>query len=871
MKTRIDRDLGESGRMRRGLTAVIVILFIGIISLLVLDVRRQLENLAVASSDNIQWFLSQSESEGIALELAAYKAIHEPGPDLQDLRLKFDIFYSRIDTLRSSPTFGDLTRDPEVQKQIDLLSGYFERWIPVVDAADNQFEQALPQFAHQTSLAQDSARQIALAGIGIFSAKSDAQRASVSQTLTRIAILTVALVTVLIIVVLAMFRLAQIRQQDAQTNLEISERMEAIIATALDAVIVADRNGIIVEYNGAAEGMFGYPRLTAIGANIADLIIPVGFREMHKAGLRKLNKSKEGSTDTTPRMVGQGIVQLDALHQDGSTFPVDLTLARTDSREGEIFVSFIRDISSRVRSEETMRDARDRAIAGEKQKADLLAVMSHEMRTPLNGMLGTLDLFETQDLSAEHQHYLDVMRQSGCILLGHVNDVLDISRLDAGKMSMQNQQFDLIALLQEIIDGQRGRADAQGNEVILSPMPPELHDVCSDPGRVRQIVLNLLGNAIKFTENGQIFIEAECHNGLKEVEIRVIDTGLGISQPDLDRVFGDFVTIDSSYARSNHGTGLGLGISQRLVTAMGGTMGAESELGEGSVFWVSIPMSPPKMAVPKPAAQPVDMPPEPEAEPVPPQSVLLVEDNPTNRMVARQMLERDGHKVTEAQDGAEGVTQARQGTFDLIMMDISMPGMDGITATRHIRKDGSKTPIIATTAHAMPTEAARFTEAGMNAVLVKPLTRNSLRKALVQATQPGAWPAPEAPAGIPADTNEIINELALTELLEELSPAQSQRSLAQFCTEMEQFLSGACANPDTSFDDIGTQAHRMAGSAGVFGASQLNAVLREIQTAAQESPGDLPALCKSLSRSWAATYAELRQRDLVGGSSDSQT
>lgn len=874
MVIKLDRETGESGRMRRSLTAVIVILFIGLILLLVVDVRRQLERLDFASSDNIQWFLSQSESEAIALELAAYKAMHEAEPDMKDLRLRFDIFYSRIDTLRSSPTFGELTGDAKVKTQLDHLGRFFADWVPIVDAPDDSFEQSLPLFARQTSAAQDAARQIALAGIGIFSAISDAHRTSISKTLTRIAILTIALVTVLIIVVLAMIRLAQVREQDAQTNLEISERMEAIIATALDAVIVTDRNGIIVEYNGAAEGIFGYPRHSALGANISDLIIPADFREKHREGLRKLNQNGGPPPDEAFRMIGRGIVQLDAQHQDGSTFPVDLTLARTDSREGQIFVSFIRDISARVRNEETMRDARDRAIAGEKQKADLLAVMSHEMRTPLNGMLGTLDLFEPESLSADHQHYLSVMRQSGRVLLGHVNDVLDISRLDAGKMSMQNQSFDLIALLQEIIDGQRGRASAQGNELVISAMPAALRNVFSDPGRLRQILLNLIGNAIKFTKNGQIFIEADSHGGLDEVELRIIDTGLGISQDDLDRVFGDFVTIDNSYARSNHGTGLGLGISQRLVTAMGGEMGAESELGQGSVFWVKLSMVPPAIVAPQanaPAPVPVPVPvenSEQEDEPLPPQSVLLVEDNKINRMVARQLLERDGHRVTEAMDGAEGVIQARTGGFDLIMMDISMPGMDGITATQGIRKHDTETPIIATTAHAMPSEAARFIEAGMNAVLVKPLTRQSLRRSLIEAKQPVDWSVARPLTGQDPDlhgnSGELINETVLTELLEELTTEQSRRLLALFHTEMEQFMSANCNGSAVPLADIGPEAHRMAGSAGVFGASQLNALLRGIQTAAQDDPSALPAMCDALSCSWAATQAEFNRRGLIG-------
>ncbi|MGH1415192.1 MAG: ATP-binding protein [Pelagimonas sp.] len=861
MTYRAENETGETGRMRRGLTAVIVVLFIAMISLLVLDVRKQLEHLSFATSDNVQWFLGQSETEALSLELAAHQALASETSDLSELQVRFDVFYSRIDTLRSSPTFEPLRTHKRISKHLDHINQFLAKWVAIIDAGDSRFATLRPDFAREASAAQDATRNVALAGIAIFSEIRDAQRNSISQTLTRIAILTIALVTVLIIVVLAMFRLAQIREQDAQTNLEISERMEAIIATALDAVVVTNRDGRIVEYNGAAEAMFGYPRQAALGANIVDLIIPDEFRSMHKEGLSQYHRDglSNVSDTTSPRMVGPGIVQLEAQNQRGRVFPVELTLARTDSRDGEIFVSFIRDISTRVRAEEAMRDARDRAIAGEKQKADLLAVMSHEMRTPLNGMLGTLDLFEPEKLSKQDQHFLSVMRKSGQILMRHVNDVLDVSRLDAGKMSMQNQSFDLIELLQDIIEGQRARAEARGNELILSPMRPELHDAYNDPDRLRQVLLNLVGNAIKFTENGQVIIEAECHQGLDEVEIRVIDTGLGISQHDLDRVFGDFVTIDSSYARSNTGTGLGLGISQRLVTALGGEMGAESELGEGSVFWLRLPLAPPaEGAIEAPTWPMEDQTDLENVEAPAPMSILLVEDNPTNRMVARQLLERDGHDVTEATDGAEGVAHARNGSFGAILMDISMPGMDGITATGLIRQDDTETPIIATTAHALPTEAARFIGAGMNAVLLKPLTKISLRQTLTKVMSAPFTMIP----GLPR-SDDLIKQSLLDELLEELPRDQALTLFKKFSSEMTRFQEAYTVGPVSDFETLGTEAHKMAGSAGVFGANRLNLLLRDIQTAAQESQGELPPLLAQITPIWSATYGAFKQLGLI--------
>lgn len=201
----------------------------------------------------------------------------------------------------------------------------------------------------------------------------------------------------------------------------------------------------------------------------------------------------------------------------------------------------------------------------------------------------------------------------------------------------------------------------------------------------------------------------------------------------------------------------------------------------------------------------------------------------------------------------------------MILMDISMPGMDGITATQYIRQNDADTPIIATTAHAMPSEAARFIEAGMNAVLVKPLSRKSLRKSLVQATQPDTGTASPAFENLQDRSNDVIDETVLSELLEELPRDQSRRLLALFHSEMEHFLSATCANAPTPLADIGPEAHRMAGSAGVFGASQLNTLLRDIQTAAQEDPAALPPLCLSLSHSWDETLAEFRRRGLLDG------
>jgi signal transduction histidine kinase len=256
----------------------------------------------------------------------------------------------------------------------------------------------------------------------------------------------------------------------------------------------------------------------------------------------------------------------------------------------EIFVSFLRDISRRVAAEQALIKARDDAVAGEKAKADFIAVMSHEMRTPLNGMLGTLELFDFDEYSPKTREYLDIIKASGKLLLHHVDNVLDISRAEAGKVELSERVFSVPALVRELVESQRGVSEHRGNS--LSKMIDLIGGdyAIGDPMRVRQILLNLIGNAIKFTRNGSIIVEARRLPNEDMVEFRVTDTGIGIPVHDRERIFDDFVTLDATFSRAVGGTGLGLAIVRRLVKAMGGTIGLESSEGYGSSFWVRLPM-----------------------------------------------------------------------------------------------------------------------------------------------------------------------------------------------------------------------------------------------------------------------------------------
>ncbi|HVG46791.1 MAG TPA: ATP-binding protein, partial [Rubellimicrobium sp.] len=525
------------------------------------------------------------------------------------------------------------------------------------------------------------------------------------------------------------------------------------------------------------------------------------------------------------KVTGAGRLRLDAQRADGSVFPAEFSITASESEEGEIFIAFIRDLSAQVASEQELLQARDEAQEGERAKGRLLAVMSHEMRTPLNRLLGTMELLEDTSLTATQREYLRIMRASGALLLRHVGDVLDVSRIDAGQMPLAHQPFALGVLLRSTVEGLNGVAQARGNTLELR-LPEDLPaTVLGDEVRLQQVLLNLLSNALKFTKGGHVDLTVTAC-GPESYEFRITDTGIGISQVDLDRVFQDFATLDASYARATEGTGLGLGIVQRLTRAMGGQVGAQSRPGEGSSFWIRLPL--PNVA------EYLEQGPSAEVAPLSPMGlcVLLVEDNSVNRMVARQMLEMDGHQVEEAHDGQEGLERAQERRFDGILMDISMPRLDGVAATRAIRESEGpcrNAPIIAVTAHALPADIAVFREAGMDDVLIKPLTRAELRRvmATVLAEEPEEDECEKLPSFL--DEAPLLGEDILESLMEQLGEDRLMEFLCEFVRQ------GDAAMEDLDFQQdpksVLHTIHKLSGSAAVFGAHRLRRQLGVIERA----------------------------------------
>ena len=414
----------------------------------------------------------------------------------------------------------------------------------------------------------------------------------------------------------------------------------------------------------------------------------------------------------------------------------------TDVKQLYLFMDGMWKILRKKRINSELILAKEMAEYANTAKSEFLANMSHEIRTPITGVLGMLNLLQATKLNGEQKEYVEVAVNSSRGLLNVINDILDFSKIEAGKIELIIEPFDLEDLLKSVRGLFQNQAVQKGLNLyytIDGNMPRRL---IGDSGRLRQILFNLIGNAIKFTKVGEVRVEVRtlsADNDATSIKFTVSDTGVGVPQDKIENIFDSFTQIDGSYTREYQGTGLGLSIVKRLIELMGGRIEVKSQLGQGTSFTFNLTM---KTARPSEKIHPeqTDHFLEKHSAPL---NILVAEDNSVNRLLATRLLNKIGHKVVTAENGREALAKLAEARFDLIFMDVQMPFMDGVEATRRIRADQSgdfdpRIPIIAMTAHAMKGDRESFIEAGMDGYVAKPFQMEELYLAIAEAAKKGS-------------------------------------------------------------------------------------------------------------------------------------
>lgn len=741
--------------------------------------------------------------------------------------------------------------------------------------------------------------------------------------------------------------------------------MAALVNANLDALVTIDMQGRIVEFSPQAEAMFGLSRDEVLGNNMAERLIPAELRDRHTAGMARYTATGEGP------VIGQRI-EVSAMRGDGSTFPVELTVQVIKVDGDTLFTAFLRDISERKAAEAQLQEAKLQAETASEAKSRFLAHMSHEIRSPLSAVLGSVELLLDETLSQEQRLYAKTAQSSGKILLSLINDILDFSRIEAGELQLERRRFNLDELLSDVaglvsLHTHNGRV-----QTAIAVAPGIDQGLIGDPLRLRQILSNLMDNALKFTEHGAVTLTvSQIDKDTEPLRLRftVTDTGSGIPASEQAHLFEEFQQMDSTDSTLHGGTGLGLAICWGLCQAMGGTIQLESEPGRGSRFQVDIPFDPASpadslpMGVPRTASQalatpllivglhplvrqalalqcsalqywgsqvpveaavidaslpaetlatlpkqlgthgvrplilvspairgaaidqvkngdydellvmplmpgrlaallaeqhrkaavmetsPSDSTPAAVSVPVerrrqPRERILLAEDSPANQVVAQAMLKKAGYSVDVVTDGRQALEAYNRGGYALILMDLRMPGMDGLTATATIRRrtDGKRIPIIAMTANARKEDVERCLAAGMNDFIAKPVDRQKLLTLLQRYLSPSETGSPGGSVEASADNSGagetqlplrdpgIISALS-ADTSATMLPMMMQTFVDEIADRVQRITDGLDSLPMAVLED---EAHTLKSCAGTFGALRLQALAREVETACRE-------------------------------------
>jgi PAS domain S-box-containing protein len=495
--------------------------------------------------------------------------------------------------------------------------------------------------------------------------------------------------------------------------------------TSIDTMVIFNSDGIVLNLNPAAVRMFGYHENELVGQSIYKML-PMIF------------ECVDGVYKIYEQYLADKLSDVKPIRKDGTTFYAEIQIGEATIDDNPIFACTISDISERKKAEQEMLQAKEEAEQAVRVKTEFLAMMSHEIRTPMNGIIGMTDLLIDSGLNTEQLEYAEIVRKSSDALLNIINDILDFSKIESGKMELEQVPLELTSLIEETFDlftAQTREKELQMEHYIDQRLP--VH-ILGDVTRLRQILINLVGNAVKFTEKGNIYVLInllEQHENSLEIEFIIKDTGIGITPEQMVHLFKPFSQLDSSMTRKYGGTGLGLAICKTLVELMGGTIRNEQDTETGATFVFTIRTKTffyPD-AVNNLVSQSVVEP--PTITKTASLQIMIAEDHEVNQKLLLRILQKLGHSVEVAGNGLQVLELIKHKRFDLILMDLQMPEMDGFKATsaimKHVPKD--QIPIIiAVTASTSQTDIDHCTALGMSGFISKPIKIKSIEKVLEQ-------------------------------------------------------------------------------------------------------------------------------------------
>jgi PAS domain S-box-containing protein len=702
--------------------------------------------------------------------------------------------------------------------------------------------------------------------------------------------------------------------------------LAAIAESSDDAIIGKNLNGIVTSWNKAAESMFGFTAQELVGHPITAIIPPDRIDE-EASILERVRRAEKIVHFETKRLC-----------KDGRTIPVSLSVSPIRDAHGKIIGAskIAHDLTRRDAREQQLRAAnaelerlarhlakeRDRARHANQAKSRFLASVSHELRTPLNGILGYAELLHMEGgLSATQATRVDAMLAAGKHLLQMITCVLDLSEIEAERVEVRLAECDIKAIATACLDLVRPEAEAKKLAITLAVSPGTRCTLVTDPMRLRQVLFNLLGNAVKFTSRGAVELRLRTMADCAALRVEVTDTGPGIPADQRQRLFKEFERLDNTPINGIEGAGLGLALSARLAALMGAQMGHEDNPNGGSVFWLELPLNAVPTATVSATAAPVAAPPIAAPTPLPPvaahtpppiaaaapppvtppvaasvplaaaaahhkevaepgtaashpMNVLVVDDVMMNRDIAASFLSAAGHAVTCAEDGEDAVAAVENTMFDVVLMDVRMPRMDGLEATRRIRAlggDRGRVPIVAMTAHAFTEQVEECRKAGMDGHLAKPFDQAALLAAATRAAEAGrahtgvlAALSAAAVKTVPMIGSElqVVDAKAFDNTTAYLAPDSVAAYLDSMMRDAKELLVGL--NDVEAMlrdgDQVAHAVHTLAGSAGLFGFERLAALGRRFDKAIRSGGDEAPALAEALIGTIEATVQAIRER-----------